>query len=774
MAPSELAHQRAIFEKAGVGVVETRLNGDVSYANPQGLALLGITSYEGANLGRFYVDPNLLAEQLSERKAGLIGNYRTQVRRSSDQQVLPVQVTAIPITDETGQVTGSFALFRHPLEEEINRIHQESGEADSVLFRVMQVLHMVIPFDVVIATHYSDDFRHAHPFFVYRPNSARGRVEWTKVWQSVPAELRPQVESEGTTLVTDLLHRLQDPSLGHLKGTALVQGLLADGLRSCIRRTIRRKGRPGASVTFYARDPAALTEEHRSRIAELPIAAGVIQAIDHFDRRREAERHKLLREVAYCPTIEAVYEALLRRLCEIFGWEHASLYRVDHARGKVRLVGRCQPPALPVVAGLDDDRDIDEGLLGRVVRTGKAQVVADIEADPGCKRPEDRPGMRSALCWPISLENDARVRWIIDIEDRRPDAFSEDEKRWLGETAHEVGGFMQRLSNLNFLDKCLECTSEPMVVVDAHDRIKRANAAAGRLFDTPDGDPKALQGSIGQLFESALEAQRAFDAPDGRLGEFAALRFVSGGYTPAEVSRHSLPPDIGGAIYAFKDVRPMRRALELELLEQTAYQIALETRTPLTYVISTMERSARHGAPLSVDSTERLLKYLYRAQHAYTKLAMYNTSVRSAAGLPRPIDLATEIRLIHGSLPEEMASLVALDLPEQPSHVICDCFQIGFVLETLLLTFIRCAPEDIPVVVSLRADDGRVTVRIEGHVGAGMSMPGRSEGGGSLPSEERLAFPLIRDYLQANAGTVEEQRLSADRVRYAVSFDGAP
>ena len=766
MNPSELQHQRAIFERASIGVVEAGLEGVVQYANRHAMELLGVSTYEGLLLSSFYADKALLEEQVKSRKAGLIGNYRTTMVRQSDDEHIPVQVTAIPLTDRSGKVVGSFALFRLPMEEEINRLHQEVDDADSLLFRVMQELNKVVPYDMVTATRFSDDLRHAQPFFIFRPKAARSRVEWHKQWQAIPEELLAQVAQTETQLFDDLGARLNDPNLGQLRQSPLVNYLINEGLQSCIRRPIRRKGRTWASVTFYSKRSGILTEEHRRRIEELPIAASVIEAIDFFDRRRDAERYKLLREVAHCPTMEAVYEALLRRLCEIFGWSNASAYRVDHARGRIRLVSTCKPPAPPVVAGLDYEQGIDEGILGRVVRTGLPQVVGDVTKDPDYM-PGAAEGMNSELCWPIGVE-DAKVRWIIDVEDERWNAFSEEERRWLGETTREVAGFLQRLSTLNFLSECLDCTSEPMVVVDANHVVKRANPAAAELFGV--ATAKDVKGDLASMFDAEGDMRSILRLPDGYLGEFAVRRQDGNRSLQVDISRKPLPEDIGGAIYVFKDLRPIRRALELELMERTAYEIALETRTPLMYAVSALERVVRDETPMPPATADRVLKYLYRTKHAYTKLAMFNPSVRSSPGPTRSIDLWAEVLAIYRSLPDEMRALVQIECGNNTARIAGDCFQIAFVLETVLMFFIRTAPEELPVAVSVQSNDGFTGISIEGFLPHDWPMAGDVDRNEAMQSELRLAYPLIMELLRKNQGRYNQERLAGDRVRYSVKF----
>src|SRR6476620_1027962 len=102
MAPSNFPPQRAIFERAQIGVVEVDLDGRMTYANPTGMDLLGLSSFRDVALQTLFVDPSVFDQQLSDRKAGLIGSYRTHVRRADDNEKLSLQVTAIPYRDKHG------------------------------------------------------------------------------------------------------------------------------------------------------------------------------------------------------------------------------------------------------------------------------------------------------------------------------------------------------------------------------------------------------------------------------------------------------------------------------------------------------------------------------------------------------------------------------------------------------------------------------------------------------------------------------------------------
>ena len=96
-----------------------------------------------------------------------------------------------------------------------------------------------------------------------------------------------------------------------------------------------------------------------------------------------------------------------------------------------------------------------------------------------------------------------------------------------------------------------------MIIVDANNRIKRANRAAADLFDV--ADPKLLTGKLDALFGSVEKAKEAIGLPDGYLGEYDVRRISSGVSTPTDVSRRSLPEDTGGAIYVFrKTTHPAR------------------------------------------------------------------------------------------------------------------------------------------------------------------------------------------------------------------------
>src|SRR4029453_1629211 len=170
----------------------------------------------------------------------------------------------------------------------------------------------------------------------------------------------------------------------------------------------------------------------------------------------------------------------------------------------------------------DYAQPIGVGILGRVVKTGATQNVADVLKDPDYVRGVASAEVRSELCVPIFGDGEKDVRWIINVEDTRESAFAADECAALEEVAREGGGLMHRISELYILTQCFERAADPVFVTDAELRIRRANGAAARLLGFKHaGD---IMGDFGSLFEDPLVRSRLIECAPGDLGEFVMRR----------------------------------------------------------------------------------------------------------------------------------------------------------------------------------------------------------------------------------------------------------
>src|SRR5206468_910506 len=140
---------------------------------------------------------------------------------------------------------------------------------------------------------------------------------------------------------------------------------------------------------------------------------------------------------------------------------------------------------------------------------------------------------------------------------------------------------------------------------------------------------------------------RLIECAPGDLGEFAMRRAGERGEgesngavttVPVFVSRQDFPAGLTGSIFIAHDTLAMRRTVELELLEKAAYEVAVETSSPLALAICELESLFRANAPgeprqnaatSAVSSDERrrvdkVVRLLGRVRHGYSKLAMFN------------------------------------------------------------------------------------------------------------------------------------------------------
>jgi PAS domain S-box-containing protein len=775
-APGISARDREMFDRSPIGVVVSDLERRIHYANPEAMALLGVERYEGHNLLDAFTDASaraLLDEQLGMRREGLIGSYRATLRRLSDGRAIEVAVTGVPLTDGQGRVTGTLGYFRsletEALIEELHRLNGETEDGHKLMLDVAERLVAAFQAEWVIVTRYSDNLGHASPFFVYRPGSKRRKVEWRKRWIALDAAQQDYTRTATTRVIEGLPEFMQAGVWRSVTGDPFVRAILEDGQQSALSRPIRRRRDVLGMVTLLSSRRAAFSDHDRRLLDELPVDATVSQVLDAARHRQSRERFELLQELTRQVTAKQACEVLARRLVGIFGWSHVSVFRVDYAEERIQLLAQFAQPHEPLQLPEDYAQPIGLGLLGRVVRERETVNVGDVTADADYIAAHPSNGVRSELCCPIHFERERTVRWIINVEDCSEDAFSENESVWLSEIAAEVGALMERISNLHFLNAIFRNTSDPIVVTGPDHDIRKANAAAARLLGY--ADPKDLRGPFAALLQDAADFARVLDR-EGDVGEFLVRRRDPGDYpVPVHLSRQQLPEKLGGTIFVLKDLRAIRRMVELEFQGEVAYEVAAQTRAPLAMATTALERMRSSLAPDAAREVDKVLRLLGRVRQGYTRLALYHRESVPGASAFAAINLGAELRAVVADFPDAERPLVRVVEGGPPVMVHGDHFKIALVLETLIAALVRCAPEEEPVAAAVAVEGGRALVTLAGYLpAAAADDPAHARLGAALRADVRISRPLMQRFMADHGGSLGERHGEDGRVQFTLDF----
>jgi PAS domain-containing protein len=772
------AHELEIFDRSPIGVVIADAQRRILYANPEAMRLFDVASYVGRTLDDTFTQTaahDLLERQFGQRLEGVIGSYRAPLRRLSDSRVVHADITGVPLKDDGGKVIGSVGYIRS-IDDEllIDSIHRLNGELENghkLLLEVAKILAQAFGADMVLVTRYSETLRHANPFFVYSPGKARRAVEWRKRWIALDSAQQEDIAQARTRIISGLRAYIDCGVWRSAAGDPFVSSILQDGLEAVLSRPIRRRGAVIGAVSLLAKRADTFNEQHRRLIDELPVDATLEHVLGFSAQQQERERFKLLRELTRSVTVKQAADVLTRRLTEIFGWSHVSLFRVDYAESRLHLLAQHGPGSAPILLPDDYQQPIDSGLLGHVVRDRQLVNVGNVQAEADYVASVIGIGVCSELCCPINFERDDTVRWIINVEDRTEDAFSDNECTWLQDIAHEVGALMERLSTLHFLNECFRSTSDPIIVAGPNLDIRKANPAAAALLGF--ADPKEVQGQVSSLFCSSGDYERICAA--GAAYETDVLVRRNDPAEPAipvHISRQDLPENVGGVVFVLKDLRHIRRHVELSLLEDVAYEVASETRAPLASASALLESLLPRLQGRQAETVDKALRHLRRVNHGYTRLTLFNREVQPSAAEFCRIDLAAEARAVIADLPLGEAESVRLH-PDGRAIVRGDPFQIAFVLESLIAVLVRYAPEREPVEVRTGRSAGCVHIDISGYLPSPQDVdPATARLASRLRADVRLARPLIVRFMQGHGGRFTEHAENG-RTAFRVQFPAA-
>lgn len=812
--------RREVFDRSRIAVIQRDLSNHVIYANAAALAMCGVKDVQDLHLDQVFAGEagRVLAEETRHRRQGELGAYRVTLTRLDDPgRQVAVEVTGLPVMDEHNAVVGSLGFFRslqhQALTDDLRAITLRHAGHASLLPLVAQALRRELPFDLMFVSRVVEDSAAWESEIVFNYPPFEQQVP--RAWYELDADQRAFMEATDGG-VHDFEQVMSNPPWSSMAEEPICRQMAAMNLKTSMWRRITRgegdRKRTVAIMTLLSRTREAYDETHLAQFNELPLVEAVLCSLDFSERERSQRQLRMFRDLNRCVDIQGACRCLADALVEIFDWSRVSLFRIDSAREKVVRVASARRGedglALDTGASWGDyQQRFDEGVLGRVVRTQQAQKVPDVRLDPDYIETPDGESIRSELAVPIVFSDGERVRFIINVDDPRISAFSREHVRQLTDIAQELAGAMERISDLTLLAECVDNASDPIIATDARLRIRRVNRAAEMLFDCPRTD---LMGkSLLAYFEDPRPLEALLDGTEAgeRIGELTvrippdasaqpvAVRAPGADSSlygpdgvPAEasvksvfVTRRDFPERLGGHVFVARDLAPIRRSVQLEFLEETAYELAVETQAPLSLAMAWFERrieaaarspagSGEFADPTATKDLVSVLRQLGRVKHAFTRLALYNREARNRSRQLCTIRLDSELQALLAGLTVTERAKVHPQTFDQVVEIEADHTQLHIVVESLLSGLLRAAPETGRVLLTLVPDDHTVFLRLQGKM-----PPGRRRGTrfGSLEAAQadiRLAHPLISRLMKGQNGSFKVNALPDDVTEFVLGF----
>lgn len=807
--------KRAVFDGSRIAVIQRDLQNNVLYANAAALTMSGVADVDQLRLDRLFAGEagRVLDEETRGRRNRELGAYRVTLTCQDDpERQVAVEVTGLPLMDERGTVVGSLGFFRslqhQVLTDQVRALTLSHAGRPDLLPLVAEALRRELPFDLMLVSRVVEDDSAWESEIVF--NHPPFRQDVPTAWYELNAAQRGFMEGQDGG-VHDFETVMSEPPWSDMADEPMCRQMRAMDLQSSMwRRITRGEGedeRTVAIMTLLSRERGAYDEQHLALFNQLPLIEAVLCSLDHAERVRDRRQLRMFRDLNRCVDIQGACRCLSDALIEIFDWQHVSLFRIDSARDAIVRVASARrgDDGLAVDTGVswgDYSQGIDQGILGRVARTLAPQKIPDVRRDAEYLPTPDGEPIRSELAVPILFPEGERVRFIVNVDDPRVNAFSRDHVRQLADIAHEVAGAMERISDLTLMTECVNNVSDPIIATDAKLRIRRVNPAAEALFGVA---RKALEGrSLLTLFQNPEPLAALLDGTEAgdRIGELRACRpgaavdegpdvppsaatsaapqaasDATADGTPVFITRRDFPGKLGGHVFIARDLRPIRRSVQLEFLEDTAYELAVETQAPLGMAMSCLEDQleAAFQSDAAREQTrgrelQTVLRQLGRVKHAFTRLAMYNREARVASRVASTIRIDCEIDALLASLAASERRKVVFETAARKVEVEADHMQLHIVVESLLSVLLRAAPETAMVRLTLVPDDELVYLRLRGRLPPARRHGERFSAPEAAQADLRLANPLLGKLMKNQGGALKAGVLPDGDTEFVLSF----
>ena len=245
-----------------------------------------------------------------------------------------------------------------------------------------------------------------------------------------------------------------------------------------------------ANQAALAVENARLLEEAQQRLRELTAIYDSAQRLQHL----------------YAP--DTLAQEIIHILEQTLQYEYGAVLLIDDATGRLRPFALAGPKDDPVdmaveMAHVDSfGVRVGKGLTGWVAQTGQSVRLGDVRGDS--RYLAVREGLRSELCVPLRAGE--RTLGVVNVESRRPDAYTESDQRVLETIAAQISVAIQNA-------RLLEETRQRLAELEALHTV----STALRLAQTRDEALPILLDETLAALETDAGAIWLYDVPSGQL-----------------------------------------------------------------------------------------------------------------------------------------------------------------------------------------------------------------------------------------------------------------
>jgi PAS domain S-box-containing protein len=762
----------AVFDQSSLGMVRVSPDNKIVACNRTAADIHGLPTLEGMSIPELLPDKkdiDVLQSQAEQRRKGLSTEYEIDVLHFPDRRRVPVKVSGMPLVSPNGEVVGSLAILR-PIEVEQrirafdDAIHSAKGAA-GIFEAVCEQIHELLNFDFSAFSIYSKTGGHISTLFSDDPDHLLGS---DRRWYPITGAFAAWVQRQDVQVVDfasflqDFPEWASDPTVKRFKEAGLVKSL---------RFPIVRDGRVVAAFSCSTRDPNAFHDDQIQIAKALPIAKAFLMALHSLETEELTFRFNLIRDIFVCRTPEQIARITCEQLASQYSWQSVEIYSIQQASGRIRLLRQNEaPPGYR----LDEfyAQPIDKGILGHVFRTGQDVRIDDITSDPDFKDCYLSLGRatRSELCMPIFVNN--RISAILNVEDKRANAFCEEEQENLRSVLDEIGRIFGAVWDRALIVNAFEFTPSLVLIADTEHIVIQHNAAAAEKLGYTSAQ---FTGSkLSDYFEQPDVAERLFESP-AVIGIETRLRRKDGSILPVLVGSRELE-GFGAWVISARDLTNQKRVAELENLRYIYREIAAQTKTPLSLAYSWIQRLQRKAEQAGSESAailQKTLAQLNKVDLTYERLALYSQAPGAEISKVILLNATDLLKRIIANIPAETLSAEGLD--QTGVYVRGDAFEIEFAVESTISYLQRFLPPDEKITFSVSAADGQLNIRIQGPFPPDPDCSTASAE--PVPElvchaihEMALGGGIIAKFMQQHRGSFRQERLNCGNLRFQLAL----